>query len=155
MVGFLLEKQKFPQLPNHKCMEQKPFFSLTYELLNCVRDHNFDLLAELCDDDFGIIDINETGGTMVARNRAEWENWFRTLFAKLDAMQAKTWSIITEYEAVQTKEMGYSVVYFDQYLQFAGQTQCFKATSTIIWKLTSGGWKEARYHGSLLGVADV
>jgi hypothetical protein len=136
-------------------MENKPFYKLTEELLDCVKNHNFDRLAFLCDDDYGIIDINETGGTMVARNRADWENWFRTLFAKLDAMDAKTWSVITSYEAIETKEMGYSVVFFDQFLEFAGQIRRFKATSTIIWKLTSEGWKEARYHGSLLGVEDV
>jgi hypothetical protein len=133
-------------------MEHKPFYQLTETLLHCVRDHNFELLSTLCDDDYGIIDINEQGGTMVARNRQEWEDWFRSLFAKLDAMQAKTWSVITEYEAVQGSDMGYSVVFFDQYLQIADQAQRFKAVSTIVWKLTEQGWKEARYHGSLLGV---
>lgn len=136
-------------------MEEKPFYALTTALLNCVRDHDFETLSQLCDDDFGIIDINETGGTMVARNRSEWEAWFMGLFAKLNAMHAKTWSVITEYEAVQGKDMGYSVVFFDQYLEVAGQTQCFKATSTIVWKLMESGWKEARYHGSLLGVEAV
>jgi SnoaL-like domain len=133
-------------------MKNKPFFELTETILNCVRDHNYDLLSNLCDDDFGIIDINETGGTMVAKNRTEWENWFKSLFIKLDTMQASTWSEITEYDALETSEMGYSVVYFNQYVKVGEITQCFKATSTIIWKKTNNGWKESRYHGSLLGV---
>ena len=132
--------------------ENKPFYKETETLLNCVRDHNYELLSQLCDDDYGIIDINETGGTMVARNRAEWENWFTSLFKKLNEMQAKTWSVITEYEGVKGSDMGYSVVFFDQYLQIGETTQKFKATSTLVWKLTEHGWREARYHGSLLGV---
>ena len=136
-------------------MITKPFFQLTETILNCVRDHNYELLSSICDDDFGIIDINETGGTMVAKNRADWENWFKTLFAKLNSMNATTWSEITEYDALETAEMGYSVVFFNQYLKVENVTQCFKATSTIIWKKTDDGWKESRYHGSLLSVAVV
>jgi len=136
-------------------MITKPFFQLTETILNCVRDHNYELLSSICDDDFGIIDINETGGTMVAKNRADWENWFKTLFAKLNIMNATTWSEITEYDALETAEMGYSVVFFNQYLKVENVTQCFKATSTIIWKKTDDGWKESRYHGSLLSVAVV
>jgi hypothetical protein len=63
--------------------------------------------------------------------------------------------MITEYEAVQGADMGDTVVFFDQYLEVAGQAQCFKASSTIIWKLTDTGWKEARHHGPLLGVSVV
>jgi ketosteroid isomerase-like protein len=133
-------------------LNDRPFFGLTQQLLDCVRDHNFDLLAELCDDDFGIVDVNEEGGTMLARNRQEWEAWFKYLFAKLDALQAKTWSVITDYQAVEGADMGYSVVNFDQFLELGTSRQCFKATSTIVWKKTKDGWKEARYHGSLLGV---
>lgn len=136
-------------------MITKPFFQLTETILNCVRDHNYELLSSICDDDFGIIDINETGGTMVAKNRADWENWFKSLFAKLNSMNATTWSEITEYDALETAEMGYSVVFFNQYLKVENVTQCFKATSTIIWKKTDDGWKESRYHGSLLSVAVV
>jgi len=70
-------------------------------------------------------------------------------------MNATTWSEITEYDALETAEMGYSVVFFNQYLKVENVTQCFKATSTIIWKKTDDGWKESRYHGSLLSVAVV
>jgi hypothetical protein len=135
-------------------MHDQPFFTQTQRLLDCVRDHNFTELAQLCDDDFGIVDLNDEGGSVVIRTRAEWEDWFRTLFAKLDHMQAQTWSEITGYQAVQTTEMGYSVVDFDQLLVFGGKRLRFTCISTIIWKKAGDEWKEARYHSSLLNVRD-
>ena len=64
-------------------MTEKPFYAETVQLFAHVRDHAFEPLAALCDDDFGIVDINAEGGTLVVRNRAEWEAWFRGLFAQL------------------------------------------------------------------------
>ena len=136
-------------------MTEKPFYAETVQLFAHVRDHAFEPLAALCDDDFGIVDINAEGGTLVVRNRAEWEAWFRGLFAQLTQLQAQTWSEITNYEAVQTVEMGYCVVDFDQFLVTPdGKRLRFSALSTIIWKRVGDTWKEARYHSSLLGVKD-
>ena len=136
-------------------MTDKPFYRETEQLFAHVRDHAFEPLAALCDDDFGIVDINAEGGTLVVRNRAEWEAWFRGLFVQLDQLQAQTWSEITGYEAVQTAEMGYCVVDFDQFLVTPdGKRLRFSALSTIIWKRVGDTWKEARYHSSLLGVKD-
>ena len=67
-----------------------PFFAETVELLRSVRDHDFDSLAELCDDDFGIVDLDPSGGSVMVRNRAEWEGWFQNLFAQLSAIGAAT-----------------------------------------------------------------
>ena len=114
-------------------MKVKPFFELTREMLECVRDHNFIRLSEICDDDFGIIDINTTGGSEIIRDRQGWENWFTSLFIKLSAM-------------------GYSVVHFDQLFMASDQRLRFNAIATNIWKKPVGKWKEARYHSSLLGV---
>ncbi|MGF1638297.1 MAG: hypothetical protein ACFCUU_14565 [Cyclobacteriaceae bacterium] len=50
-------------------MQAKPYFDLVKEMLECVRDHNFDRLSDICDDDFGIIDINTTGGSEIIRDR--------------------------------------------------------------------------------------
>lgn len=91
-----------------------PFFELTKEMLDCVRDHNFERLSQICDDDFGIIDINTEGGSEVIRDRQGWENWFTGLFQQLKAMKASTWSEITRYEAMKKTDMGMSVVDFDQ-----------------------------------------
>jgi len=133
-------------------MTDKPFFELTREMLACVRDHNFTRLSEICDDDFGIIDINTTGGSEIIRDRHGWENWFTSLFAKLNELKAETWSEITGYEAVQQSDMGYSVVDFDQIFIAGDQRLRFSVIATIIWKKQGGEWKEARYHSSLLGV---
>ncbi|UYZ58261.1 nuclear transport factor 2 family protein [Hymenobacter latericus] len=135
-------------------MNDKPFFAETQQLFDNVRDHAFEPLAALCDDDFGIVDINAEGGTLVIRNRAEWESWFRNLFGQLDAMDARTWSEITGYQAVKTAEMGYSVVDFDQMLVHNGKRLRFSCLSTIVWKKVGNAWKEARYHSSLLGVRE-
>ncbi len=134
--------------------KNKVFFDLTVEMLNCVRDHNFDRLSEICDDDFGIIDINPEGGSEVIRDREGWENWFRGLFAKLKAMNAQTWSEITNYESLQSGDMGYSVVDFDQMLVVGGKKMRFSVLSTIIWKRVEDTWKESRYHCSILKVKE-
>lgn len=138
----------------HQHYHDKPFYAETQQLFAHVRDHAFEPLAALCDDDFGIVDINAEGGTLVIRNRAEWEAWFHGLFSQLTAMQAQTWSEITNYEAVQTAEMGYSVVDFDQLLVLPGKRLRFSCLSTIIWKKVGDTWKEARYHSSLLKVQE-
>ncbi|HYN28612.1 MAG TPA: nuclear transport factor 2 family protein [Dermatophilaceae bacterium] len=134
---------------------QKPFYDLTVRLLGHVRDHDLPALAALCDDDFGIVEITTTGGSLVIRDRAGWEAWFGGLFAQLDAMQARTWSEVTGYEAVVSGDMGYSVVDFHQMLVTEEESLRFTVIATIIWKRVDGGWRESRYHSSLLGVEPV
>lgn len=140
-----------PLIENHE-FENKPFFPLTQTILNCVRDHDFNQLAGICDDDFGIIDINTQGGSEIIHDREGWENWFQGLFARLKTMQAKTWSEITNYEALQHETMGYSVVDFDQVFHTPDTKLRFKVTATIIWKKVNNEWKESRYHSSLVSV---
>jgi len=135
-------------------MKKKPFFDLTVEMLNCVRDRNYDRLAAICDDDFGIIDINTEGGSEVIRDREGWENWFKGLFSKLRIMNAETWSEITRYEALQREDMGYCVVDFDQMLVIGEKKMRFGVISTIIWKKENDEWKESRYHCSLINVKE-
>lgn len=38
-----------------------PFFHETKTILDSVSKHDFDRLATMCDDDFGIVDINTEG----------------------------------------------------------------------------------------------
>jgi hypothetical protein len=132
----------------------KPFFDLTVQMLDCVAQHNFERLAGICDDDFGIIDINTTGGSEVIRDRAGWENWFQGLFAQLDTMQAETWSEITRYEAISGSDMGYGVVDFQQVLRVGGKSFRFDVIATIIWKKMGDTWKESRYHSSMLKMVE-
>ncbi|MCZ3388817.1 MAG: hypothetical protein LH645_06750 [Actinomycetia bacterium] len=41
-----------------------------------MREHDFDTLTGLCDDDFGIVDIAPDGSGVPIRTRAGWEAWF-------------------------------------------------------------------------------
>ena len=143
-----------PSIDYPQEMREKPFFDLTEEMLGCVSDHNFHRLAEICDDDFGIIDINTEGGSEIIRDRQGWENWFKTLFSKLEKMNASTWSEITNYEALAYTDMGYSVVDFDQVFIVDNRKMRFAVIATIIWKKEEGLWKESRYHSSLVNVKD-
>ncbi|RIV26813.1 hypothetical protein DYU11_00370 [Fibrisoma montanum] len=141
-------KRTYTQLP--AIMSEKPFYAPTLTLFDCVSRHDFDTLADLCDDDFGIIDLDPEGKSVPITNRAEWENWFRTLFKRLDEMKAHTYTEIRTYDALQTAEMGYSVVNFDQFLEVGDQKLKFNCITTIIWKHTDRGWKESRWHCSLI-----
>jgi hypothetical protein len=145
---------EIPTIDYPASMHEKPFFDLTVEMLGCVRDHNFERLSTICDDDFGIIDINTTGGSEIIRDRAGWENWFSGLFTQLKAMNAQTWSEITRYEAMVQGEMGYGVVDFDQVFIAGGKRMGFAVIATIIWKKAGQEWKEARYHSSLISVKE-
>lgn len=136
-------------------LETKAFYDLTTEMLNCVRDHDLGRLSVICDDDFGIVDINTSGGSQIIRDRTEWKAWFTSLFENLTEMKAETWSDIVNYESVIGGDMGYSVVDFDQMLLTPEQTLRFRVLATIIWKLVDGQWREARYHSSLLSVVEV
>jgi hypothetical protein len=127
-----------------------PFAAETAELFAAVRDHDLTTLAARCDDDFGIVDIDPTGGSEVLRSRHDWETWFVQLFAQLDAMDADTDTLIERYDAVDWGDTGMGVVEFDQLLTVAGRTGHFHCIVTIVWKRVGDRWIEARWHASLL-----
>jgi hypothetical protein len=132
-------------------MKEKPFYTETEKLFEYVSQANFDSLAALCDDDFGIVDIDTDGKSRMIRTRTEWESWFSELFAKLKGMNATTDTEILDYQALATQEMGYSVVEFCQHLHVGGKTGNFFCVATIIWKHSpEKGWQESRWHASLL-----
>jgi ketosteroid isomerase-like protein len=127
------------------------FYQETQLLFHCVEHHDFDTLAALCDDDFGIVDIAPDGNSVVIHDREGWENWFRTLFAQLSAMQARTYTDITHYRALAEGNMGYCAVEFCQHLEVGGQHHKFFCVATIIWKKVSDDkWKESRWHCSVV-----
>lgn len=129
----------------------QPFFDETLTLLRAVREHDFDTLAGLCDDDFGIVDIAPDGTGVPIRTRREWEAWFRDgLFPKLDALGAETDSEITGYQALVSGDLGYGVVDFRQTLSIGELVATFDCIATVIWKKTATGWKESRWHCSVL-----
>ncbi len=131
-------------------MDTQPFATETQTLFRCVSEHDFDTLAALCDDDFGIIDLGTQGESVVVETREDWENWFHTLFAKLDTMDATTRTEIERYQALVNGDMGYSVVDFCQVLTVGGHDARFYCVVTIIWKRVGDTWKESRWHCSLI-----
>jgi len=136
-------------------MKDKPFYAETRKLIDYVSQHDLDKLAALCDDDFGIVDIDPEGKSVVIKDREGWENWFHSLFAKLKELKAETWTEIVDYNVLTGRDLAYSVVYFDQYFQTAEQKLKFHCLTTIIWKNTANGWKESRWHSSMLEVKPV
>ena len=90
----------------------------------------------------------------MVRTRQDWEEWFLRLFGELDAASATTDSEIVNYGAVSGADLGFSVVEFRQSLSVGEHTGLFDCVATVVWKLTSNGWKEARWHVSLLS-ADI
>ena len=134
----------------HPDYEDRPFFDQTLTLLRSVRDHDFDILADLCDDDFGIVDVDPSGASVAIRTRSEWEHWFHRLFAQLDALSAATDSEVLDYVAVEEQSLGYSVLDFRQTLTIGELTATFECVATIIWKSTPDGWREARWHASVI-----
>ncbi len=142
------------QLKGVRCADnidlKAPLLEHTQRLFSYVSTHNFDDLAALCDDDFGIVDLDPEGKNVMIRTRTEWEQWFQTLFQKLKAMGAKTTTTITKYDVLPGSELTMTVVEFDQHLHLNDQTHDFGCVATIVWKLIDGDWKEARWHVSLI-----
>ncbi len=129
---------------------KRPFYAETLTLLRSVRDHDFETLSWLCDDDFGIVDIDPSGLAQPIRNRVEWERWFHELFATLSAMGARTDSEILDYKSMKEGTMGMSVLEFRQSLSIEGLLATFDCIATIVWKQTPRGWREARWHCSVI-----
>lgn len=128
----------------------QPFYDETVVLLQSVRDHDFAALSALCDDDFGIVDIDVSGTAHPIRDRAEWEKWFTNLFATLKGMNAATDSLILDYKALRQGALGFGVLEFQQTLTVGHHVATFECVATIIWKLTPQGWREARWHASII-----
>jgi len=130
--------------------EDQPFFESTLTLLRSVRDHDFETLSILCDDDFGIVDVDPAGNARPIRDRVEWERWFHELFATLDTMGADTDSEVLDYRSVCEGSMGMSVLDFRQTLSIGELVATFDCVATIVWKRTDQGWREARWHASVI-----
>jgi hypothetical protein len=128
----------------------RPLAEQTASLFAAVRDHDLPRLEELCDDDFGIIDIAPDGGSVVLPDQEAWRAWFVQLFGQLDAMRAATDTFVTSYEVSVWSDAAMSVVGFVQTLTIDGVTARFTCVVTIVWKQVDGRWWEARWHASLI-----
>ena len=128
----------------------RPFYAETLTLLRGVRDSDLETLSRLCDDDYGIFDVDPSGQPRVIRTRVEWERWFHEVFATLDALNATIDSEILSYKATRDDQLSYSVVEFRQFLTTGEHTATVDCIATIIWKQTNRGWREARWHASVI-----
>ncbi|MEM8902179.1 MAG: nuclear transport factor 2 family protein [Actinomycetota bacterium] len=136
--------------PDLERFESEPFYSLTTSLLRAVREHDLDGLSMLCDDDAGIVDVDPSGQSVMIRTREEWEGWFRQLFAALDAFGAETDSTVVDFRSFVDGGLGWSVLEFRQFLEIGELVATFDCVATLIWKQTPDGWREARWHCSVL-----
>ncbi|MGB5756736.1 MAG: nuclear transport factor 2 family protein [Acidimicrobiales bacterium] len=126
------------------------FVHETLILLQAVVDRDLDALLGIGDEDFAIIDVDPEGQTSLARTEPGWEPWFRRYFLMLDALDASIDVEIESYQALKTSELGYSVVEFRQTVEGRSLSAWFDCVATIVWKNTDDGWKEARWHCSIL-----
>ncbi len=55
--------------------ELKPYYYETETLFRSVEHQAFDTLANLCKDDFGIVDIDPEGKNVIISTRQEWEDY--------------------------------------------------------------------------------
>ena len=147
--GSGMGRRTMPAPPNggRPPFEDQPFYNETVRLLQSIRDRDFDTLAALCDDDFGIIDV---GSERPIRTRGEWERWFTTMFASLDGMGAETSAVILDYQGLRQGALGFGVLEFRQILRAGRHVATADCVATIIWKLTPTGWREARWHASVI-----
>ena len=124
----------------------QPFYEETVSLLQSMRNHDFATLAALCDDDFGIVDIDDAGAGRSIRNRVDWEQWSTTL----KAMDAATDWVILDYQALKRGSLGFGVLDFQQTLTAGPNVATVDCVATIVWKRTPTGWREARWHASIV-----
>lgn len=129
-------------------MPDLPFRAETQALLDAVNALNLDALRAMVDDDFGIVDIDPHGRTVVIDSRAQWDTYMAENFAAMRAANAVLSSRVIDYHGVQVDRLGYSVVRFVQRVELANAVIENACVVTIVWKHTDEGWKEARWHCS-------
>ena len=148
LAGRRLQPAAYPEL------DRTPFLAETLELFRCVRDHDLATLSGLCDDDFGIVDLDTDGSARLVPDRAAWEEWFQDLFGRLSTLGARTDTRVDALDGLVSGDLGYGVCQFTQLLEAGGHVASFRCITTIVWKRVDGRWVESRWHASLLE-ADV
>lgn len=126
------------------------FIGETLTLFQAVVDRDLDGLLGIEDEDFAILDVNPAGNVAPVRSQPEWEPWFKRYFLMLDALGATNDIEISAYRALKTSELGYSVVEFRNTIEGGSLLARFDCIATIVWKNTEDGWKEARWHCSII-----
>lgn len=136
--------------PGSELFKNEPLYDETMRLFHYVSTRDLEELKKLCDDDFGIVDIDPEGKTVVIPDRTSWEKWYNTLFAQLKEVEQETFTEILDYKVSTSPNLAWSAVEFCQHLKVQGQPMKYFCVATIIWKNTPASWKEARWHCSLV-----
>ncbi|MGZ8804800.1 MAG: nuclear transport factor 2 family protein [Microbacterium sp.] len=129
-------------------MPEEPLRAETQALLDAVNTLDLDALRAMVDDDYGIVDVDPEGRTVVIDTKAEWDAYMDLNFAAMRAGGAVLSSRVLDYHGVEAGRLGYSVVRFDQRVEIAGTVIENPCIATVVWKRTDEGWKEARWHCS-------
>ncbi|MEI3868364.1 nuclear transport factor 2 family protein [Microbacterium sp. CCNWLW134] len=129
-------------------MPDDPLRPQTQALLDAVNALDLDALRAMVDDDYGIVDVDPQGRSVVIENKDAWDAYMTTNFAAMRAAGAALSSRVTGYHGEEAGEMGYSVVRFVQRVQIGETVIENPCVATIVWKRTPEGWKEARWHCS-------
>ena len=129
--------------------ETKPFYRETRAMLDAVNALDLETLRGLVDDDYGIVDIDPEGHSVVIESKEAWDAYMARNMAAMRAAGAQLDSEIVDYDGEVGESFGYSVVHFRQSVTLGGNTLDNHCVATIVWKNTDDGWKEARWHCSL------
>lgn len=130
-------------------MPTEPLLVETQALLDAVNRLDLDGLRAMVDDDFGIVDVDPEGRSVVISTKAEWDAYMDANFTAMRAAGAGLSSQIREYHGEMADDLGYSVVRFIQRVSIGPTVIENPCIATIVWKRTEGGWREARWHCSL------
>lgn len=130
-------------------MTQSPFYEQTQAMFNAINTLQLDDLRTLVADEYGIVDIDPEGKTVVINSVDEWETYMAENFAAMQDANAALSTEVKSYHGEVMGDMGYSVVRFIQTVDLHVRTLHSHCVATIVWKYTDGQWKEARWHCSL------
>lgn len=130
-------------------MDDQPLREQTQALLDAVNALDLDALRAMVDDDYGIVDVDPEGRSVVIDGKPEWDAYMERNFAAMQAGGAVLSSRIVDYHGEADDRLGYSVVRFVQRVEIGGVVIENPCIATIVWKQTPEGWKEARWHCSL------
>jgi ketosteroid isomerase-like protein len=129
-------------------VDDQPLFAETRALLDSVNALDLDALRSMVDDDYGIVDVDPEGRTVVLGTKEEWEAYMLHHFGAMSAAGARLSSQVVDYHGDAGDGLAYSVVRFVQRVELGDALIENPCIATIVWKRTDDGWKEARWHCS-------
>jgi ketosteroid isomerase-like protein len=133
--------------------DEATFRALTERPFTAVNALDLEGLRGLVDDDFGIVDVDPTGRTVLIDDLPGWDAYMREQMAAMRAAGAALRTDVLDHRASVGTDLAHSVVRFRQHVDLpGGPTLVYDCVATVVWKLgADGAWREARWHCSPLG----